>query len=90
MSRSRDQSEPGGLPARLEVFDQTWEITPDALKVFHFAGINSLDALKLLIIRLGSRSGLPEGEYLVNYFRIELKIVSKGEQVSVFDPYYPP
>ena len=68
----------------------TGEITPDALKVFHFAGINSLDAHKLLVIRLGSRSGLPQGKYLVNYFGVELKIVSQGKSVSVFDPYFPP
>ena len=74
-------------PRIIEAFGQTWHITPQVLTSLAPYGVGPPPTVKAMVIDLTSSKGLKEGDRIIDYLGVELKISVRGELVRVDDPY---
>ena len=69
-------------------FGQTWQFTRQAISALHLYGMGSPRALKAIVVNLGSAKGIPPGTHDVDHLGVSLRLIVRGDQVTVDDPYY--
>lgn len=69
-------------------FGHIWHFTPQAVSALHLYGMGSPQALKAIVINLGSMRGISNGTHDVDHLGISLRLIVQGDEVTVEDPYY--